>query len=252
MINVSNINAFHDNYIWLLQDDNKHCVLVDPGESEAVLTKLNNEDLILDAILLTHHHNDHIGGVEEIKKAFPQVAIYGPDTKRFTQVTHPVSDNSHFELLGVNFNTLKVTGHTIDHVAFHTDGMLFCGDTLFSAGCGRLFEGTPTNMYNSLQLLSTLPDKTEIYCAHEYTLNNLKFASTVEPKNTIIEETIVWAKQQRLNNLPTLPSTIGHEKAINPFLRCHLQSVKNAVQDRAIDDSPIAIFTALRIWKDNF
>lgn len=252
MLSVSSIPAFDNNYIWVIQNDKGHCAVVDPGESEQVIAFINDAQLTLDAILLTHHHADHINGTEALKQAFPNAIIHGPDSERFVQVTHPLKDKQQFTLLGKQFDCVQITGHTSDHIAFYTNGMVFCGDTLFSAGCGRLFEGTPSEMYISLNKLASLPDETLVYSGHEYTLSNLDFAATVEPENLAIKETIVWAKKQRELGLPTLPTSIGKEKQINPFLRCHEQVVKNAVLEHLSSDSPVEVFAALRKWKDNF
>lgn len=252
MLTVSSISAFDDNYIWLIQDGTGHCAVVDPGESEPVLTVLQHANLTLDAILLTHHHADHINGTPALKRAFPNAIIFGPNSERFVQVTQPLNDGECFSILGHQFQTVQITGHTRDHIAFYTTGMLFCGDSLFSAGCGRLFEGTATEMFNSLNRLAAYPDETLVYPGHEYTLSNLKFALAVEPNNQAIKDTLIWAKKQRENNLPTLPTTIGKEKKINPFLRCHEQHVKNAVLDHLSTGAPVEVFAALRQWKDIF
>ena len=252
MLTISSILAFNDNYIWLLQNNEGRCIVVDPGDSEPVFTALKQNGLILEGIFLTHHHDDHVGGVAKLQAAFPDIAIFAPNSNRFPYATHRLNDGDMFRTLNTEFSVISVPGHTRDHIAFYATSMVFCGDTLFSAGCGRLFEGTPSEMYSSLQRLATLPDETKVYSGHEYTLSNLNFAFTVEPSNLLVQKTIAWAKSQREKQLPTLPSTIGLEKAINPFLRCQETSVINAVVDRTTDETPIAIFAALRQWKDSF
>ncbi|KXF81222.1 hydroxyacylglutathione hydrolase [Enterovibrio coralii] len=252
MLSVSSIPAFNDNYIWLLKNDDNHCVVVDPGDASPVIQTLSEQGLTLDGILLTHHHNDHIGGVGELLARFPALFIYGPNTARFPQVTHPVADNDTFTLYGENFTVFQVPGHTLDHIAYYAEGMLFCGDTLFSGGCGRLFEGTPEQMHTSLTKLASLPEDTKVYCAHEYTQSNINFAIAVEPNNDALVSYAYDVKALRAENQSTLPSSIALEKAINPFLRAHIDSVKNAVTERAQGVSDVETFAALRRWKDDF
>ncbi|AMG29979.1 hydroxyacylglutathione hydrolase [Grimontia hollisae] len=252
MLSVTSIPAFNDNYIWLLKNDDNHCVVVDPGDAAPVLSTLNQMKLTLDGVLVTHHHHDHIGGIQQLQKAFPDLTIYGPDSDRFPMVTHPLKDGDRFTLFNTLFTTIQVPGHTLDHIAYYAEGMLFSGDTLFSGGCGRLFEGTPTQMHQSLTRLASLPDDTQVFCAHEYTLSNLEFAHAVEPNNIALNDYIIDAKKVRAKNQPTLPSSIGLEKRINPFLRSHIDSVKDAVVQRASDLTDIETFAALRRWKDEF
>ncbi|WP_028024673.1 hydroxyacylglutathione hydrolase [Enterovibrio calviensis] len=252
MLSISSIPAFNDNYIWLLKNDDNHCVVVDPGDAKPVLAFLAEHELILDAILLTHHHADHVGGVNALTSVYAGATVYGPSTARFSQVTHPLEDNASFSLLNTPFTVLHVPGHTVDHIAYHTEGMLFCGDTLFSGGCGRLFEGSPSQMHSSLMRLATFPDETLVFCTHEYTQSNLKFAQVVEPSNTALGEYVLTVNDLRAINQMTLPSTIGREKSINPFLRVNHASVKEAVKHTATDSSDVETFAALRRWKDEF
>ncbi|EOD80277.1 Hydroxyacylglutathione hydrolase [Grimontia indica] len=252
MLSVTSIPAFNDNYIWLLKNDDNHCVVVDPGDAKPVLETLNNEGLTLNGVLVTHHHNDHVGGIRTLLEHFPGLSIYGPATDRFPMVNHPLKHGQSFTLFNSDFTVFHVPGHTLDHIAYYAEGMLFCGDTLFSAGCGRLFEGTPKQMHQSLTHLASLPDDTLVFCAHEYTLSNLKFALAVEPNNTALNEYVVEAKALREKNIPTLPSSIGKEKCINPFLRAHIDSIKAAVSQGATDSTDTETFAALRRWKDEF
>ncbi|OEE68265.1 hydroxyacylglutathione hydrolase [Enterovibrio norvegicus FF-33] len=252
MLSVSSIPALNDNYIWLIKNDDNHCVVVDPGDATPVFAFLENHGLILDAILITHHHDDHVGGVPELTSHYPNTSVYGPATARFPQVTHPLKDKSTFTLFGSEFVVREVPGHTLDHIVYYSEDMLFCGDTLFSGGCGRLFEGSPAQMHKSLSLLSSLPDDTLVFCAHEYTQSNLKFAQAVEPSNTALKDYSLSVDVLRSNNKITLPSTIGKEKNINPFLRVDQASIKSAVQHRATDSSETETFAALRRWKDEF
>lgn len=252
MLSISSIPALTDNYIWLIKNDDNHCVIVDPGEAYPVLERLKSQNLILDAILLTHHHQDHIGGVESLTRHFPSLAVYGPRSRQIPQVTHPIADRESFTLLKTQFTLYAVPGHTLDHVFFYTNGSLFCGDTLFSAGCGRLFEGTPEQMHNSLSLIASFPEETNIYCAHEYTLANLKFAQAVEPNNAVLKNYAKKIETMRANGECSLPSTIAIEKSINPFLRTHEATIKAAVSKRTHTHSDIDTFAALRRWKDEF
>ncbi|WP_407331161.1 hydroxyacylglutathione hydrolase [Enterovibrio sp. 27052020O] len=252
MLSVSSIPALNDNYIWLLKNDDNHCVVVDPGDATPVFAFLESHGLILDAILITHHHHDHVGGVSALASHFPGIVVYGPSTSRFPQVTYPLKDKSTFTLLGTEFEVFDVPGHTLDHIAYYTGSMLFCGDTLFSGGCGRLFEGSPAQMHQSLTLLSSLPDETLVFCTHEYTQSNLKFAQAVDCGNTALKAYALDVDTLRSQNKITLPSTIGMEKSINPFLRVNQDAIKKAVQHSAIDSSDTETFAALRRWKDEF
>jgi hydroxyacylglutathione hydrolase len=250
------IPAFNDNYIWLLHDAHQ-ALVVDPGDAQPVLEALAQHQLTLAAILVTHHHGDHTGGVDELRQATGAM-VFGPARETMPEPLQRLQDGQLVDLLGLHFQVLEVPGHTAGHIAYFAevpgdDPLLFCGDTLFSAGCGRLFEGTHAQMLSSLTRLAALPDATRVCCAHEYTLGSLRFALAVEPNNadTLIYQT--RAKQLRASNVPTLPSSIGLEKAVNPFLRSHLASVSTAVQQMdAKANGPVGVFAALRTWKDQF
>lgn len=254
MYTVITVPAFNDNYIWLIRHEN-HCLVVDPGEAAPVLERLEVLGLELDAILLTHHHRDHVGGVLELLQRFPHARLYGP-----TQDPMPdhqgqwLEDGDRIDWHGLSLDVLHVPGHTLGHIAYHGNGMLFCGDTLFSAGCGRLFEGTPAQMYDSLQRLAALPDDTLVYCAHEYTLANLRFAHAVEPDNPAIQRQIGVISKLRQQSLPSLPSRLGDERHFNVFIRCEQDSVRFSAEKYALKclENPEDTFAVLRAWKDVF
>jgi hydroxyacylglutathione hydrolase len=248
--------AFDDNYIWMLHDG-RQALVVDPGDEVPVLQALQAQHLQLQAILVTHHHADHIGGVDELRAA-TGAAVYGPAGEDMPEPLQRMDEGDSAELLGVRFNVLNVPGHTAGHIAWYSpdvDGrpLLFCGDTLFSGGCGRLFEGTPAQMLASLDRLAALPGATRVCCAHEYTLSNLRFALAVEPGNAALQQYERQCQAQRAHQQPTLPSTIEVERAINPFLRSRQSTVTQSVQARtpAADDD-ISVFAALREWKNQF
>lgn len=250
------IPAFDDNYIWMLHDG-RRALVVDPGDADPVLAALQQGGLALEAILVTHHHGDHTGGVETLRRG-TGAQVYGPALERMPEPLQRLGDGDVIWPLGLRFQVQLVPGHTAGHIAYvgqlpGQDPVLFCGDTLFSAGCGRLFEGTPAQMLASLTRLAALPEATRVCCAHEYTLSSLRFARTVEPDNAELRAYQTRAKALRDQHLPTLPSTIGLEKAVNPFLRTHLPAVALAVQQRATDaHDPVSVFAALRTWKDQF
>lgn len=250
------IPIFNDNYIWLILDVTQTKVIaVDPGDAPPLLEYLKQNNLQLAAILITHHHGDHTGGVAELTRHYP-VPVYGPDNPVIPGITHPVkeADTLVFPFLECSLTVLETPGHTLDHIAYLCSDMLFCGDTLFSAGCGRVFEGTVEQMVNSLQKIAALPDETKIYCTHEYTLKNLQFAQVVEPHNQKIQDKMKDVIALRQANQPTLPSCLRDEKAINPFLRCDskeiIDNVENYVGFKLHDT--LDVFKYLREWKNDF
>lgn len=251
---VITIPAFNDNYIWLIRHEN-HCLVVDPGSAEPVLERLAALNLTLDAILITHHHKDHTGGVADLLAAFPLARLYLPQHDELpgltgTRVEHGDTIRWH----GLTLTVIHVPGHTRGHVAYYSDGMLFCGDTLFSAGCGRLFEGTAEQMYDSLERLKSLPDETLIYPAHEYTMANLRFALAVEPDNPAITAYTREISKRRQQGVPSLPTRLELEKQVNVFLRCNHDSVKFSAEKYQLSqlDTPQEVFRVLRAWKDVF
>lgn len=248
------LRAFSDNYIWTLRDASRAAV-VDPGDARPVLDYLRAEKLDLVAILNTHHHADHVGGNEELLR-HSRVPVYGPHDERIREVTQRLRDGERMILphFGLEFAVLEIPGHTRTHIAFHGAGMLFCGDTLFAVGCGRLFEGTPQQMHDSLSRLMQLPDNTRVYCGHEYTLSNIRFARAADPDNAALREREAQAKTLRDQDLPTLPSNIGQERATNPFVRCREPSVVAAASKYAgkpLND-PVSVLAAIREWKNRF
>lgn len=256
MLTVLAVPAFQDNYLWLIHDGRRAAV-VDPGDATPVLAALDAHKLALAAILLTHHHADHVGGVPELLKKF-HVPVFGPRHEAIPQITFPLreGDTATIPELGLTLSVLDVPGHTRGHIAYVAREMpwLFCGDTLFAGGCGRLFEGTPEQMVASLNKLAALPDATQVYCAHEYTLANLRFAREVEPGNTTLIERIRAEQAKRDAGQPTVPSTIGLEKATNPFLRYREPAIAEhliASGHLAIKE-PIAVFAALRQLKNTY
>jgi hydroxyacylglutathione hydrolase len=255
MIQISALPAFTDNYIWLLQDpDTRRCAVVDPGDAAPVQAWLAaNPGWALSDILITHHHHDHVGGVEQLKKA-TDAKVYGPASETIPARDVALKDNDRINVLGCDFEVIEVPGHTLGHIAFYHQGLLFCGDTLFAAGCGRLFEGTPEQMHTSLTRLASLPEDTQVYCTHEYTLSNLRFAVAVEPGNPHTVERLAKVTEQRAAGIITLPSSIALEKLTNPFLRVDETSVKEKVDERngTYNRAPSAVFAALRAWKDKF
>jgi hydroxyacylglutathione hydrolase len=255
MLQIIPIPAFKDNYIWLLHNGTPACVVIDPGDATPVLRYLAEQRLHLSAILLTHHHNDHCGGVSALLEQF-NIPVFGPAQDGIKTITQAVRHGQTVALpkLGSYLQVLEVPGHTAGHIAYYGHGALFCGDTLFLAGCGRLFEGTAEQMYHSLCLLAELPDDTQVYCAHEYTLANLAFARVVEPDNQAIMQRIQYVESQRNANMPSVPATLATEKATNPFLRCHLPVVQRAAEQLASKplNNAIEVFQVIRSWKDIF
>lgn len=254
-ISIHPIPAFNDNYIWCIHDD-KHAVVVDPGDATPVLSYLRENALKLAAVLITHHHHDHTGGIAKLASAVKELPIIGPRGGHIKGLTKTVAqgDTVALPVIDMSLQVLEVPGHTLDHIAFFGHGALFCGDTLFSAGCGRLFEGSPEQMLHSMNKLKRLPDSTRIYCAHEYTQANVNFALAVEPDNNDLKNYALWVKEKREHNECTLPGVLGEQKKINPFLRSHEPSVKDAAEaftNTSLGDD-VAVFAAVRRWKDEF
>ncbi len=253
MMQIVPLSAFRDNYIWALTSQNQ-CVVVDPGEAEPVSRFLAQQDLRLAAILITHRHNDHIGGVTELLEDW-SVPVFGPAS--ISVVTRPVVDGETIQLPGIGGNAVVmiVPGHTEEHIAYRLDEHLFCGDTLFAGGCGRLLgSSTAADLHASLQKIAALPANTKIFCAHEYTLSNLRFALTVEPDNAALVARISRCSTLRDADIPTVPSSLADELATNPFLRVGQASVRQAAEQHtgAKLGTPTDVFAALRAWKDIF
>lgn len=255
-IKIIPIPAFKDNYIWaIVNQDNQKCCVVDPGDAKPVIDFINEHQLQLDCVLITHHHHDHIGGLDTLCKKF-HPKVYGPNNPSITHIDERLKNGDKITLdnFDLSFNIFEIPGHTLDHIAYYSPGILFCGDTLFSAGCGRVFEGTYEQMLNSLDLLSDLPDDTLVYCAHEYTLTNLGFAQVVESNNKYISDYIKNVENLRKNNRPSLPSKLNLEKKVNPFLRVREATVKMSAELHADCplNTPVDVFRVLREWKNKF
>lgn len=255
------VRAFQDNYIWMLQDP-KHpglAIAIDPGHSDAVSQWLDQHQLSLAAILVTHHHPDHTGGIDQL--AAGKIPVYGPANSPFQGISHPLKDGDQIELLGQKLSIKAVPGHTLDHIAYYTpvdNGQthcqLFCGDTLFIAGCGRLFEGSAQQMQQAMAFFRTLPDATQVCCTHEYSLANLSFALAVEPDNAAIKSAIERCQQLRNADQPTLPGSIAEERQINPYMRYDQAAVIAAAQQhsgKAVTEAS-EVLAAIRQWKDSF
>ncbi|MDC8784357.1 hydroxyacylglutathione hydrolase [Roseateles koreensis] len=263
-MSITAIPAFADNYIWML-DDGRQAIVVDPGDAAPVIEALATRSLSLIGILVTHHHADHVGGVDALRGLL-RGPVYGPARENIPIPFIPLQTGDAVDLLGLSFKVIDVPGHTAGHIAYFAEGAglsipdpaLFCGDTLFSGGCGRLFEGTAAQMHASLQTLAALPAQTRVFCTHEYTLSNLRFALAIEPANPALLAYQEWAQAQRECNLPTLPSTLKLELQINPFLRCGEPQVVAAAlhhqpsPEHGRDGSPLATFARLRQWKNDF
>ena len=254
MLSIKPIKALSDNYIWLVTT-NEGSIVIDPGESKQIIDLVKSNEIDLEGILITHHHYDHTNGIEEILK-YKKVEVYGPKNN-INSITKRVKQNDVFNLIGLKFEVIETPGHTLDHIAFYClkdeKSILFCGDTLFSGGCGRVFEGTYSQMYESLKKLSKLPEDTQIFCGHEYTSSNLQFACAVEPNNQFIKEYNEEIIEKTKNGVPSLPSSLKIEHTINPFIRCNEENLIDNINKKFGEvSSEIEIFSTLRKWKDDF
>jgi hydroxyacylglutathione hydrolase len=255
------LRAFSDNYIWTIRDAT-HAIVVDPGDATPVRDYLAAEKLELAAIIITHHHADHIGGVKALiagRKIPPDFQVYGPHDPRVPDATRRLAEGESITLphFGIRLTVMEVPGHTSSHIAYYSEpgeGILFCGDTLFAAGCGRLFEGTPAQMHDSLSKFMRLPDDTRVYCTHEYTLSNIRFARAADPENSALAAWDARAKAMREVDVPTVPTTIALERATNPFVRCNDAGVIASASQRAGKPlaDPVSVLAAIREWKNNF
>ena len=254
MISVEPLKAFDDNYIWLVTT-NEGSIVVDPGESSKIIKLIDENKINLKGIFVTHHHYDHTDGLKDLSRKL-NIDIYGP-SNNINEINKRVKNSDHISILGIDFKIIEVPGHTLDHIAFYSfnDGepILFCGDTLFAGGCGRIFEGTYEQMFESLNKLSSLPKSTKIYCGHEYTLSNLKFAIEADSSNKDLIKEYEQIKRLRNIDCPSLPSTLDRELKVNPFLRYDNYLIKNKIKKEfGISGNGLDIFTALRKWKDSF
>ncbi len=253
MFNITAIPALKDNYIWVMHNQ-QHAVIVDPGEALPVIEFLTTHRLQATAILCTHRHSDHIGGIARLREVY-NVPVYGRRHPNNPHITNNLVAHEQLmlEKFDISLDIIDVPGHLDDHIAFIGPDFVFCGDILFGAGCGRNFEGTPEQLYLSLQRLAQLPDNTRVYCAHEYTLANIRFALTCEPNNQALQQRARQAAQLRAAGLATLPSTIALEQATNPFIRCAQPEIIQTLQQRGLQDTAeVAVFTALRAWRNYF
>lgn len=251
-MNLISIPAFEDNYIWVLVDDDRRCVIVDPGEAAPVLRAIKENNWQPEAILLTHHHHDHTGGVPELRAHFPHLVVYGPAETQDKGTTRVVKEGEKILIHGWEFSVFATPGHTLGHLCFYSKPYIFCGDTLFSGGCGRLFEGTASQMYQSLQKINALPDETLICCAHEYTLGNMKFSVNILPEDRAIQDYYHKVKELRVKNQNTLPVTLKNERKINLFLRTDDIDLINKINQETNLQQPEQRFAWLRSKKDNF
>lgn len=254
VMNIVPVRAFRDNYIWLLIKD-RHAVAVDPGDAIPIQAYLRQFGLTLCGILITHHHEDHIGGVDALTE-LNDIPVYAPSNEQYSFPHRPVAEGDIITLPELEFSlrVLDIPGHTSGHVAYYGGNSLFCGDTLFGGGCGRVFDSTCQHLYRSLLKISLLPDDTEIYCAHEYTLENLRFARTVDPDNSQLAERENRDTAFIMQGWPTIPSTLAIEKATNPFMRCHIGAIQSAAGLKKPDfpNKTEATFCAIREMKNNY
>ena len=256
MSTVLTIPAFSDNYIWLLCDDQQqYAAIVDPGDAKPVIASLKDNKIEPIAILITHHHSDHVGGISALLQAYPDLPVYGPKNENIPHSTHPVQEGDIIKLDKINssLQVIDTPGHTAGHIVYYDNENLFCGDTLFVNGCGRVFDGTYKDLHQSLEKLAKLPPTTKIYCAHEYTLDNIGFAKWVEEDNKDLQKREKNCWDLIDNDKPTVPSLLGDELRTNPFLRCNEQTVIEKAEhfaDKKLDNSA-DVFTAIRQWKDS-
>jgi len=255
MMQVMSVPAFSDNYIWLISDEaRKHVAVVDPGDAQPVLEALQQREMHPVAILITHHHRDHVGGIEALLEHYPDLPVYGPAGECIPHITQALGEAHTVVLpeLGFQFTVMEVPGHTAGHIAYYGEGSLFCGDTLFGCGCGRVFDGTLDDLHHSLQRIATLPAETLVYCTHEYTVDNIGFAKWVEPENPALETRLLESWELLDSGHPTVPFTLEGELTTNPFLRTHIPEVIARAEEIAgrATHTTAEVFAVLRIWKD--
>ncbi|MEJ4042742.1 hydroxyacylglutathione hydrolase [Erwinia sp. SLM-02] len=251
-MNLTSIPALQDNYIWMLNDTAGRCLIVDPGEASPVLHTLSSNQWQPVAILLTHHHHDHVGGVAEIVAQYPNITVYGPQETQAKGATEIVGEGEKIKILGLEFDIYATPGHTLGHISYFSSPYLFCGDTMFSGGCGRLFEGTPQQMFESFQKLNSLPADTLVCCAHEYTLSNLTFSHAIYPQHTGIERYLHKIKELRSKNHITLPTKLELERNINVFLMTQDTELQKLIGLETTPQHEWQVFAALRAKKDHF
>ena len=254
MLSVEPIKAFTDNYIWLVST-NEGSIVIDPGESKSIQKLIDNKTIDLKGILITHHHYDHTNGLSELVKK-NELEVYGP-VNNIDGINHRLNDKDKISIIGIDFDVMSIPGHTLDHIGFYSananNPILFCGDTLFAGGCGKIFEGTYEQMFHALKKITKLPTNTNIYCGHEYTLSNLKFALEADDSNKELIEEFKKVENKINSNIPSLPTTLDKELKVNPFLRCDNINIQNKIIEKfKVSNSELEVFTALRKWKDNF
>jgi hydroxyacylglutathione hydrolase len=254
MLSVEPIKAFTDNYIWLVST-NEGSIVIDPGESKNIQKLIDNKTIDLKGILITHHHYDHTNGLSELVKK-NELEVYGP-VNNIDGINHRLNDKDKISIIGIDFDVMSIPGHTLDHIGFYSananNPILFCGDTLFAGGCGKIFEGTYEQMFHALKKITKLPTNTNIYCGHEYTLSNLKFALEADDSNKELIEEFKKVENKINSNIPSLPTTLDKELKVNPFLRCDNINIQNKIIEKFnVSNNELEVFTALRKWKDNF